>query len=114
MKDPKALFEHILESISRIEKYTQEGREHFLAEPIIQDAVIRNLEIIGEAVKGVDESVRLLYPNIPWKSIAGMRDFLIHVYFGVKLETVWKTIDEDVPALKEVVRDYLANRANQE
>ena len=112
MKDSRALFQHIQDSISKIESYTKEGKDRFLAETMIQDAVIRNLEIIGEAVKGIDENTRASYPNIPWKSIAGMRDFLIHAYFGVKLETVWKTVTEDIPPLRSVVSDFLEKDAN--
>jgi len=73
-------------------------------------AVVRALEIIGEAVKKVPLRVRNRYPRIPWKEIAGMRDKLIHEYFGVDLKRVWKTVKEDVPNLKplfeEILRDF--------
>ncbi len=67
----------------------------------IQDAVLRRLEVIGEAVKGIGEDVRSRYPAVPWKEIAGMRDVLIDAYFGVKLERVWRVIEEDLPELHE-------------
>ena len=70
---------------------------------MIQDAVVRNFEVIGEATKCLSDAVRTQYPDIPWKQIAGMRDFLIHVYFGVKLETIWKTVMQDLPSLKKAV-----------
>ena len=112
MKDSFALFSHIKEAIDKIENYTKGGKTEFLEKPIIQDAVIRNLEIIGEAVKGIDDRVRAEYPSIPWKSIAGMRDFLIHVYFGINLQIVWKTISDDLPPLKKAVEDYLDRDEN--
>lgn len=74
---------------------------------MIQDAVIRNFEVIGEAVKGLSIPFKDQHPSIPWKQIAGMRDFLIHVYFGVKLETVWQTIAKDLPPLKSLAKQEL-------
>ncbi len=65
-------------------------------------AVVRGLEIIGEAVKKVPKELRESYPDIPWKRIAGMRDKLIHEYFGVDIEVVWKTVREDIPYLKSL------------
>jgi hypothetical protein len=64
------------------------------------DAVIRNLEVVGEAAKNVPEEIRQKYPQIPWKEVAGMRDRLIHAYFGVDLEIVWQTIVSDLPKLE--------------
>lgn len=106
MKDDLALLRHILDSVLRIEKYILAGEVAFLADTMIQDAVIRNFEVIGEATKGLSDAVKAKYPEIPWKQIAGMRDFLIHVYFGVKLETVWKTT-KDLPELKKAVENEL-------
>ena len=76
-------------------------------EPMVQDAVIRNLEVIGEAVKGLSTDLRNANPDIPWQRIAGMRDVLIHHYFGVKLETVWQVLVEHLPNLKSRVNDLL-------
>ncbi|MBT4504309.1 MAG: DUF86 domain-containing protein [Gemmatimonadetes bacterium] len=70
-------------------------------------AVVRALEIIGEATKGIPDEVREKYPKIPWRSMAGMRDKLIHDYTGVSWEVVWKTVQEDVPELKQLVKDVL-------
>jgi uncharacterized protein with HEPN domain len=68
---------------------------------MIQDAVIRNLEIIGEAVKNITPATREQYPDIPWKQIAGLRDILIHQYFGVDLDTIWLVVENRLPLLSE-------------
>ena len=75
-------------------------REEFIRDEKTVFAVIRAIEIIGEAVKYIPEDVKKEYPKIPWKEIAGMRDKLIHAYFGVNLVRVWKTVKEEIPALK--------------
>ena len=88
MKKGAGIFiEHILECIERIEEYTKEvTKEDFLDSVQLQDAVIRRIEIIGEAVKCVPMELKTKYSNIAWKEIAGMRDILIHDYLGVDLE----------------------------
>jgi uncharacterized protein with HEPN domain len=98
---------HILEAVGKIEQYTNVGRERFFAESHWQDATIRQLEIVGEAVKRLSVETRASKPEVPWKDIAGMRDFLIHDYFGVDLTTVWETTQRDVPVLRRAVEDLL-------
>lgn len=100
-RDVKVFLEDILESIEKIEEYTANiDEEDFYENSIIQDAVLRRLEIIGEAVKNIPDDFREKYPDIPWKQIAGMRDVLIHAYFGVNWRRVWKVIEEDIQDLK--------------
>lgn len=100
-KEPKIFVAHILESIGEIEVYTRRHTQaSFLRAKIVQDASIRRLEIIGEAVKRIPAETRQLVKDIPWKQIAGLRDILIHEYFGVDLKLVWKVIAKDLPALK--------------
>lgn len=77
--------------------------ESFLANRLVQDGVIRQFEIIGEATKNLSEAFRNLHSAIPWKDLAGFHDKLIHQYFGVDLTTVWKSVEKDVPVLKEEV-----------
>jgi len=84
--DDRVYLEHIRDAIERIKGYTREGREAFFSNAMQQDAVVRNLEIIGEATKRVRDATRAREPEVPWKSIEGMRDVLIHDYFGIDLE----------------------------
>ena len=89
--------------ITRIEAYTKGGRDAFIDSPMIQDAVIRNFEIIGEAVKHLSEPVKANHSDIPWRRIAGLRDILIHQYMGVDITTVWSVIEENLSDLKQAV-----------
>lgn len=83
MKDYRVYFVHILESIEKIDKYTIQGKAIFLSHEMTQDAVIRNLAIIGEAVKRIPQEIRDLHPEIPWRKMSGLRDVLIHDYEGI-------------------------------
>ena len=108
-RDIRVYLQDILESIGIIEEYTQElSAEDFFHRRQTQDAVIRRLEIIGEAVKHIPSDIRIEFPAIPWKKIAGMRDFLIHEYFGVNLERVWLVVSRDLPPLKKQIRHLKA------
>jgi uncharacterized protein with HEPN domain len=94
----------IQEAVRRINAYTAAMTyEQFLADIKTQDAVIRNLEIIGEATKGLPAALRAKYPEVPWKGMAGVRDKLIHHYFGVNLDIVWDVVTVELPALERQV-----------
>ena len=100
MKNNKLYISNIPECIQNIEIYTKDGEESFKQNRMIQDAVIRNFEIIGEATKRIEEELKENYPNIPWREIAGFRDVLIHDYLRIDLEEVWLVIINDLPTLK--------------
>lgn len=108
MKKPEIFLKHILESIDEIEKYTKEiARDEFFQTTQIQDAVVRRLEIIGEAVKNLPATFKNKYPDILWKKISGMRDVLIHEYFGVDLKLVWRVVKKNLPELKKKILKIL-------
>ena len=96
----KAFLQDIQEAIQRIGAYTAKVRYgEFLDDQKTQDAVIRNLEIVGEATKNLSAQVRAAYPDIPWKEMAGVRDRLIHDYFGVNLDIVWQIVTVELPGV---------------
>lgn len=95
----------ILDAIQKIEQFMVDVKDFdaFLNDDKTAFAVIRGLEIIGEAAKSIPRNITKKYSGVPWKEIAGMRDKLIHQYFGVNLELIWKTLQEDLAPLKETV-----------
>ena len=107
MKDDRIYLLHVRDAIQYILEYTATGKEGFFADRKTQDAVVRNLEIIGEATKRVSTSLKDAHPDISWKPIAGMRDKLIHDYFGINLQLVWDVVERDLPALKLKVTQLL-------
>jgi uncharacterized protein with HEPN domain len=107
MRDDKVYLEHILESIDYIASFVTVGKAEFFNSRLIQDAVIRNLEIIGEAVKNLSSTIRAQHQDIPWREMAGLRDILIHEYFGVDLHTVWGVVEKELPRLKPAIQAIL-------
>ncbi len=91
----------------KIESYISVGHEVFLTTSHWQDAVVRQLEIIGEATKRLSEDLRSRHPQIPWRRIAGLRDVLIHDYMGVDIEKVWLITQHELPKLKKVIEEIL-------
>lgn len=112
-KDPRVYLLHIRDALDCIERYTEQGENHFLADEMTQDAVIYNLAIIGEAVKKLPKAICTMQPSIPvekslpplamlnpWKDIAGMRDIVIHDYDSTEIQKIWNVVKRDLPVLK--------------
>ena len=103
-KDDLAFIEHILESINAIENFSKNlSKEELVSNRLKQSAIIREIEIIGEAVKNISENLKEKYQEIKWKDIAGTRDKMIHHYFGVDLNIVWNIIHQDLSLLKKQI-----------
>ncbi|MCC5912491.1 MAG: DUF86 domain-containing protein [Clostridiaceae bacterium] len=109
MKDDRTYLNHIVECINNIETYTEEGKEKFMESTLIQDAVIRNLEIVGEATKKISIDVRNSYAELPWREMAGLRDVLIHDYFGVDVKIVWNVVEKELPKVKKGIKHILSD-----
>ena len=108
MKSDLVYLRHIADAIQKIESYVSVGHETFMSTSHWQDAVIRQLEIIGEATKRLSPEVRRGYPQIPWKRIAGLRDVLIHDYLGVDISLVWRITQTYLPELKHQIDAILS------
>jgi len=100
----------LIEAIDKIEQFVGSMTyEKFGKDEKTIFAVIRALEIMGEAAKKIPSGIRVKYKNIPWKQIAGMRDKLIHEYFGINTKVIWKTVKEDVPMVKPLIKQMFKN-----
>ncbi len=107
-RDESLYFADIIESCEKVLRFTK-GMTYkdFVHDELHFDAVLRNLEIIGEAVKNIPEKTRQKYPDVKWRKIAGFRDIVAHEYFGINDETVWDIVENEVPALLKMVKTIL-------
>lgn len=112
MKEDSVYLNHILDSIKNVFSDTQDfNLEQFLENRQVKDAVTRNIEIIGEAVKRLSEEILKNYPDVPWQKIARTRDMLIHHYFDIDDQQLWKIIEDDLPKLKVSIEEILDKNA---
>jgi len=108
MKDQDVYLKHIIEAIDKIKAYTKGmNLKDFLTNNLVKDAVVRNIEIIGEATKNLSEDFRKEHKEVAWKDIAGMRDRIAHFYFGLDYELVWEVVVSDLPKLEADVLKIL-------
>lgn len=101
-RDPKLLLEDIVAAIRKVERYTAGmDWERFRQDEKTTDAVVRNLEVVGEAVRRLPEDFIARHPNVPWRQAAGLRNRIVHDYFGLDLEIIWEVIQHDLPRLRQ-------------
>jgi uncharacterized protein with HEPN domain len=104
-KSDLAYTDHIINCIKKIRKFVKGiDKKEFAKNELIQDAIIRNFEVIGEASKKISPDFKKVYNNIPWKEISGMRDKLIHDYLGIDIDVIWKTIEQDLQVLQKELK----------
>jgi len=108
MRDDRARLQDILEAIARIEQYRAGGRSAFDQNELVQTWVIYHIQIIGEAARGLSAQLTAQHPQVPWSGIVGMRNILIHTYFRINRDAVWKVVEHDIPALKQQISQILA------
>jgi uncharacterized protein with HEPN domain len=114
LRDYKLYLHDIKEAVEKIETFTKGfSFEEFTEDTKTVDAVIRNLEILGEAAKHIPKRVKEKYPDIDWKAIAGMRNILAHEYFGVRIGIIWKTVRERLPQLRHKIEEILEEGRDQ-
>ena len=114
MKDPYFFLDNIIESIGKIESFIKDvPKSIFLEDDLINSAVVRQIEIIGEAAKNLPDSLKRRNPNVPWKEISGTRDKMIHQYFGVDLDIVWNIVAKDLPKLKKDMHEIITKEKTQ-
>lgn len=109
MKDDRIYMEHVRECIQRIEEYTGMDKTRFMNSLLIQDAVIRNLQVLSESTQRISKKVQSDYPGVEWRGIAGFRNILVHDYLGLDLIKIWEIIERRLPALKMQITEILEN-----
>ena len=107
MRDPAERLRDMLDAIAAIERYRGRDRASFERDELLQVWFLRNLQILGEAARGIPEDVRALAPDVPWPNIVGMRNVLVHGYFEIDTDIVWDAANRDVPALEPALQRLL-------
>jgi len=107
MRDDRVYLKHILECIRAVEEYTSSGREAFVDDRKTQKAVLRELQELAESTQRLSLALKESYPNIPWRSISGFRNVLVHDYLGLNLNRIWEIVKRDLPGLRAAVEKML-------
>lgn len=107
MKDDKLYLIHIGECIAKIEQFTANGHQEFMNSTLIQDAVLRNLQMLAESTQRISDSLKATHSHIEWKSISGFRNILVHNYLGVDVERIWEIVEHNLPELKVEIETML-------
>lgn len=110
MRDERIYMVHILECIKRVQSYTSDGKRVLLESTLIQDAVLRNLQVLAESTQRIPEHAKSRHPEVPWRQIAAFRNRLTHDYLGVDLDIVWSVVETELPQLRDAVETMLAER----
>lgn len=103
MRDDRERLLHILDAIERIERYAARGRRVFEQDELIQNWMVRHLQVIGEAARAISPEFQRKHPELPWTKIIGTRHVLVHDYFGIELDIVWQVVEGDLPDLKRKI-----------
>lgn len=101
-KDNSVYVDHMLDCILRIDEYV-ESKEQFYSSRLVQDAVVRNLQVMSESSQRLGDEVKQLYPDIPWKQISGFRNILVHDYLGVDLDVIWSVVAQELPKMQQAL-----------
>jgi len=101
-RDNAVYIEHMLDCLQRISEYV-ESKEQFYASRLVQDAVVRNLQVMAESSQRLADDIKKAYPDIPWKQISGFRNILVHDYLGVDLDVIWSVVEQELPRLEQAL-----------
>lgn len=107
MKDDRVYFEHILLCIEKIETYTELDKSLYMESTIIQDAVVRNLQVLAESTQRISDKVKTNYPDTEWQAISGFRNILVHDYLGLDLKLIWSVVEKRLPPLRLKIEKML-------
>jgi len=110
VRDDAGRLQDILDAIQQIQERIGGGRQQFENDEMLQVWVVHHLQIIGEAARSISQALRVAHPEIPWASVIAMRNLLVHEYFGIDIEEVWSTAENDLPLLRPLVEAMLAER----
>jgi len=112
MKDDAGRLQDILEAIQNIQKYADRGRNAFESEELIQTWIVHNIQIIGEAACRLSLELMRRHSAVPWKDIIGMRNIIVHDYFGIDRDVVWRVVEKDIPELKSRIEHIITSNSN--